>query len=76
VSEETPRCCSPHNTSHVFLLIRRDDIGRDMSRYLVDRIERTPSIEMLLHTEWLGDVRSGSITRVASAAAKLRGRVV
>jgi thioredoxin reductase (NADPH) len=35
----------------VHLLIRHDDIGRDMSRYLVDRIERTASIEVLLHTE-------------------------
>lgn len=37
--------------SHVRLLIRHDDIGKDMSRYLVDRIERTPAIEVLPHTE-------------------------
>lgn len=37
--------------SHVRLLVRHDDVGRDMSRYLVDRIERSPTIEVLPHTE-------------------------
>jgi hypothetical protein len=54
VSEETPRCSSPHKTS----------------RYLVARIERTPSIEMLLHTRVARDARSGSIKRVASAVGE------
>jgi thioredoxin reductase (NADPH) len=35
----------------VRLAIRHDDLGRDMSRYLVDRIERTPNIEVLTCTE-------------------------
>ena len=35
----------------VRLLIRHDDLGRDMSRYLVDRIGRDPRIQMLRHTE-------------------------
>jgi Pyridine nucleotide-disulphide oxidoreductase len=39
------------HAARVRLLIRHDDLGRDMSRYLVDRIERTPGIEVLLHTE-------------------------
>jgi thioredoxin reductase (NADPH) len=34
----------------VRLLIRHDDLGRDMSRYLVDQIERDPRIEVLRHT--------------------------
>jgi thioredoxin reductase (NADPH) len=35
----------------VRLLIRHDDLGRDMSRYLVDQIERNPDIEVLRCTE-------------------------
>jgi thioredoxin reductase (NADPH) len=35
----------------VRLLIRHVDLGRDMSRYLVDRIERTPNVEVLACTE-------------------------
>jgi thioredoxin reductase (NADPH) len=37
--------------SRVQLLIRHDDLGRDMSRYLVDQIERDPDIEVSPHTE-------------------------
>ena len=37
--------------AHVPLLIREDDIARNMSRYLVDRIVRHPRIEVLVHTE-------------------------
>jgi thioredoxin reductase (NADPH) len=33
------------------LLIRHDDLGRDMSRYLVDQIERHPEIEVRRDTE-------------------------
>jgi thioredoxin reductase (NADPH) len=36
---------------HIKLIIRHDDLGRDMSRYLVDRITRLPNIEVLAHTE-------------------------
>jgi thioredoxin reductase (NADPH) len=46
--------------SPVRLIIRGGDINADMSRYLVDRIERTPNVEVLLHTEvreLLGDRR-------------------
>jgi thioredoxin reductase (NADPH) len=35
----------------VHLLIRHGDLGRDMSRYLVDQIERNPNVEVLRHTE-------------------------
>ncbi|MCQ4083492.1 FAD-dependent oxidoreductase [Streptomyces sp. RB6PN25] len=35
----------------VYLLVRGGDLGADMSRYLVDRIERHPRINVLLHTE-------------------------
>jgi thioredoxin reductase (NADPH) len=35
----------------VYLLIRGGDLGKSMSRYLVDRIERCADIELLAHTE-------------------------
>jgi thioredoxin reductase (NADPH) len=35
----------------VYLLIRSGDLGKDMSRYLVDQIERQPRISVCLHTE-------------------------
>lgn len=37
--------------SRVYLLIRGGDLGKDMSRYLVDQIERQPRITVYLHTE-------------------------
>lgn len=33
------------------LVIRGDDLGQDMSRYLADRIEQTPRVRVLLHSE-------------------------
>jgi thioredoxin reductase (NADPH) len=35
----------------VTLIVRHDDLGRDMSRYLADRIEGAPGIEVLLETD-------------------------
>jgi thioredoxin reductase (NADPH) len=35
----------------VTLVVRHDDLGRDMSRYLVDQIERNPNIMVLLESE-------------------------
>ena len=35
----------------VYLVVRGDDLSAEMSRYLVDRIEANPRIEVLLHTE-------------------------
>ncbi len=35
----------------VYVLIRGGDLGKSMSRYLVARIENTPNIEVLTHTE-------------------------
>jgi thioredoxin reductase (NADPH) len=37
--------------SRVYLLVRAGDLGKDMSRYLVDQIERQPRITVCLHTE-------------------------
>ena len=35
----------------VYLVVRGDDLSADMSRYLVDRIEANPRIEVLPHSE-------------------------
>ncbi|MFJ6934393.1 FAD-dependent oxidoreductase [Streptomyces sp. NPDC101132] len=40
--------------SRVHLLVRGGDLNADMSRYLVDQVERHPKIEVLLHTEVRG----------------------
>ncbi|MDX2406752.1 FAD-dependent oxidoreductase [Streptomyces microflavus] len=40
-----------HHASGVHLLVRGSDLNADMSRYLVDQVERHPNIEVLLHTE-------------------------
>jgi thioredoxin reductase (NADPH) len=37
--------------SKVRLLVRGGDLAADMSRYLVDRIQRMPNVEVRLHTE-------------------------
>ncbi|MFE9928816.1 FAD-dependent oxidoreductase [Streptomyces sp. NPDC005533] len=43
-----------NHASRVHLLVRGDDLNADMSRYLVDQVERHPKIEVLLHTEVRG----------------------
>jgi thioredoxin reductase (NADPH) len=37
--------------SSVRLVVRGDVLGRCMSRYLIDRIERLPNVEIVLHSE-------------------------
>ena len=39
------------HTPTVRLIVRHGDLARDMSRYLADRIERAPNVEVMLHTE-------------------------
>ncbi|MFJ2399272.1 FAD-dependent oxidoreductase [Streptomyces sp. NPDC087843] len=43
-----------NHASAVHLLVRAGDLNADMSRYLVDQVERHPKIEVLLHTEVRG----------------------
>ncbi|MFG3098020.1 FAD-dependent oxidoreductase [Streptomyces sp. NPDC048202] len=43
-----------NHASRVYLLVRGLDLNADMSRYLVDQVERHPKIEVLLHTEVRG----------------------
>jgi thioredoxin reductase (NADPH) len=39
------------HAAQVRLIMLHDDLNRDMSRYLVDQIERLPNVEVLRHTE-------------------------
>ena len=39
------------HASGVRLIVRESDLSQNMSRYLIDRIERTPEIEVLLNAE-------------------------
>ena len=53
------------HTASCRLLIRGDDLGKSMSRYLVDQIERNDSIKVCKHTEVVeldGDRELESIT--------------
>jgi len=68
------------HSPRVHLLIRGDDLGKDMSRYLVDRIERNPSIEVHVHTEvreLVGDDGSStpSSSRTTAPACGRRSRL-
>jgi thioredoxin reductase (NADPH) len=69
------------SAARVWLVVRGDDLGENMSRYLVDRIERSKRIEVLLQhevKELLGetslegvvaeDTRSGSRRTLEAAA--------
>ena len=69
------------HASQCRLLIRGGDLGKSMSRYLVDQIERNDSVEVCLHSEvvelggereletvTIADTRSGERTRVPARA--------
>ncbi|MFJ4005039.1 FAD-dependent oxidoreductase [Streptomyces sp. NPDC090023] len=43
-----------NHASRVYLLVRGRELNADMSRYLVDQVERHPKIEVLLHSEVRG----------------------
>ncbi|MGZ6965671.1 MAG: FAD-dependent oxidoreductase [Acidimicrobiia bacterium] len=50
--------------SKVSLLIRGDDLAKSMSRYLADRIEQDPNVEVLRHTEVRELVGDGRLDEV------------
>ncbi|WP_230487004.1 NAD(P)/FAD-dependent oxidoreductase [Nocardioides anomalus] len=65
----------------VNLVIRHDDLGRDMSRYLADRVEQSPRVRIWRHSEVgqllgdaaleevvLHDLHTGATQRVATTA--------
>jgi thioredoxin reductase (NADPH) len=39
------------HAGEISLVVRETELDENMSRYLVDRIERTPSVRVMLHTE-------------------------
>ena len=51
-------------TPRVRLVIRDGDLGKSMSRYLVDRIERNPKIDVMRHTEVRELVGEGALEAV------------
>ncbi|GAA4717133.1 FAD-dependent oxidoreductase [Nocardioides conyzicola] len=74
-------CFLARRAPEVNLVIRHDDLGRDMSRYLADRVEQSPRITIWRHREVaeligdagldevvLRDLRSGEMERVATTA--------
>jgi thioredoxin reductase (NADPH) len=54
------------HASQVHLLIRGGDLGADMSRYLVDRIERIENVHVQLHTEVAELIGDDTLTRLAT----------
>jgi thioredoxin reductase (NADPH) len=50
--------------SKVSLLIRGDDLAKSMSRYLADRIEQDPKVDLLRHTEVRELVGDGQLDEV------------
>jgi thioredoxin reductase (NADPH) len=52
------------HTARVNLLVRHDDLARDMSRYLVDQIEQTPRVNVVRGVELRELVGEGSLQSV------------
>jgi thioredoxin reductase (NADPH) len=74
-------CFLARQSPVVNLVIRHDDLGRDMSRYLADRVEQSPRIKVWRHSEvceligdevleevLLRDLDTGQTQRVATTA--------
>src|SRR5207247_10241888 len=49
---------------HVHLLVRRPGLSDTMSRYLIDRIEKSPSITLRTNTEIMALEGNGQLDRV------------
>ena len=58
-----------HHARSVRMAVRGDDLSRTMSRYLVDRIERSPRIEVLTRTELRGVNGTSAMEAVRCATA-------
>ena len=59
----------------VYLVVRGDNLYKDMSAYLAWRIEQTPNIEVLLNTEvrrMLGDIRLRVVELVSTKTGETR----
>lgn len=60
---------------NVYLVVRGDNLYKDMSAYLAWRIEQTPNIEVLLNTEvrrMLGDIRLRMVELVNTKTGETR----
>lgn len=58
----------------VYLVARCDDLGDDMSRYLVDRIEQTPNIEVIIQHEVQELLGAGELDAVRIAHKEGEGQ--
>jgi thioredoxin reductase (NADPH) len=54
------------HTARVYLLVRGDDLRKDMSRYLADQLQRDPGVEILPHTEVRELVAEGELRGVTA----------
>ena len=57
-------CFLARQSPVVNLVIRHDDLGRDMSRYLADRVEQSPRIKVWLHSEVCELIGDGALSEV------------
>ncbi|MET7543807.1 FAD-dependent oxidoreductase [Streptomyces sp. NPDC005507] len=57
----------------VYLLVRGEDLGAHMSRYLIDQVERHPRVETLLHTE-VTEVTGAQVLEVVDVADNRTGQ--
>src|SRR5207253_11272537 len=57
----------------ISILVRGDGLSETMSRYLIDRIESTPGIEVLSHSELVGLVGGSRLERVRCRRVKSGG---
>jgi thioredoxin reductase (NADPH) len=57
-------CFLARQSPVVNLVIRHEDLGRDMSRYLADRVERSPRITVWRHREVCELIGDGSLREV------------
>jgi thioredoxin reductase (NADPH) len=58
----------------VRLLVRGDDLGKSMSAYLAHRIQRTPNIEVLVHTTVARILGNGELSAVEVEDSRTRER--
>jgi thioredoxin reductase (NADPH) len=54
------------HAARVYLLVRGDDLRKDMSRYLADQLQRDPSVEILHRTEVRELVADGELRGVVA----------
>jgi thioredoxin reductase (NADPH) len=60
--------------ARVRLIVRGDDLAEEMSRYLADRIERLPNVDVLLHSEVRELLGDGALEAVVVEDNRTRER--